>query len=81
MSGTDKAKNKIQELAGKAQEAVGKITGDKSTENEGKADQAKANLKGAGEKVKDAFKNYVPRHRGKAGDDTGSTGDGPRHGL
>ena len=41
MSGTGKAKNKIQELAGKAQEAVGKITGDKSTENKGKADQTK----------------------------------------
>ena len=76
-----KAKNKVQNLVGKAKEAVGKVTGDKSTENEGKADQAKANLKGAGEKVKDAFKNYVPRHRGNAGDGTGSTGDGPRHAL
>jgi uncharacterized protein YjbJ (UPF0337 family) len=37
-------------------EAVGKVTGDKSTENEGKGDQAKSNLKDAGEKVKDAFK-------------------------
>ena len=62
-------------------EAVGKVTGDKSAENEGKADQAKANLKDAGEKVKDAFKKYVPRHRGKTGDGTGGTGDGPRHGL
>ena len=81
MSGADKAKNKVQNLVGKAKEAVGKFTGDKSTENEGKAEQAKANLKDAGEKVKDAVKNYVPRHRGKAGDGTGSTGDGPRHGL
>lgn len=56
MSGTDKAKNKGQELGGKAKEAVGKLTGDKSTENEGKDDQTKSNLKGAGEKVKDAFK-------------------------
>lgn len=56
MSGTDKAKNKGQELGGKAKEAVGKVTGDKSTENEGKDDQTKSNLKGAGEKVKDAFK-------------------------
>ena len=36
MSGTDKAKNKGQDLGGKAKEAVGKVTGDKSTENEGK---------------------------------------------
>ena len=56
VSGADKAKNKAQDLGGKAKEAVGKVTGDKSTENEGRGDQAKANLKDAGEKVKDAFK-------------------------
>jgi len=56
VSGTDKAKNKLEELAGKVKEAVGKVTGDTSTENEGKRDQAKSNLKDAGEKVKDAFK-------------------------
>ena len=36
MSGVDKAKNKAQDLGGKAKEAVGKITGDNSTEHEGK---------------------------------------------
>ena len=57
MSGTDKAKNKAQDLGGKAKEAVGKVTSDKDTENEGKGDlQAKSNLKDAGEKVKDVFK-------------------------
>jgi uncharacterized protein YjbJ (UPF0337 family) len=56
MSDTDKAKNKIEELGGKAKEAVGKITGDESTEHEGKGDQVEANLKDAGEKIKDAFK-------------------------
>ena len=56
MSAVDKAKNKLEELGGKAKEAIGKITGDKSTENEGKGDQVKANLKDAGEKVKDAFR-------------------------
>src|SRR6476619_3414879 len=56
VSGTDKANNKIQDLGGKAKEAVGKVTGDKSTENEGKGDQAKSSLKDAGEKVKDVFK-------------------------
>jgi uncharacterized protein YjbJ (UPF0337 family) len=54
VSGTDKAKNKRQELGGKAKEAIGKVTGDKSTQNEGKRDQAKANLKDAGEKLKEA---------------------------
>ena len=56
MSGTDKAKNKIENLGGKAKEAVVKVTGDRSTENEGRADQSKSNLKDAGEKIKDAFK-------------------------
>jgi uncharacterized protein YjbJ (UPF0337 family) len=53
----DKISNKIDDLGGKAKEATGKATGDKSTENEGKVDQAKSNLKDAGEKIKDAFKN------------------------
>ncbi len=56
MSGLDKARNKLQELGGKAKESIGKITGDKSTENEGKGDQTEANLKDVGEKIKDTFK-------------------------
>lgn len=56
MSGTDKAKNKLEELGGKAKAAVGKVTNDTSTEHEGKRDQVEACLKDAGEKVKDAFK-------------------------
>jgi uncharacterized protein YjbJ (UPF0337 family) len=56
VSGADKAKNKLEELGGKVKEAVGKVTGDKSTENEGKGDQVESNLKDAGEKIKDAFK-------------------------
>ena len=56
MSGVDKAKNKLDELGGKVKEAIGKVTGDTSTENEGKGDQVESNLKDAGEKVKDAFK-------------------------
>lgn len=56
MSALDKAKNKVEDLGGNAKEAAGKATGDKETENEGKADQVKANLKDVGEKVKDVFK-------------------------
>jgi uncharacterized protein YjbJ (UPF0337 family) len=56
MSTEDKLKNKVEDLGGKAKEAVGKATGDRDTRNEGKADQAKSSLKDAGEKVKDAFK-------------------------
>jgi uncharacterized protein YjbJ (UPF0337 family) len=57
MGASDKVSNKIDDMAGKAKEGVGKATGDKDTENEGKVDQAKSSLKDAGEKVKDAFKN------------------------
>jgi uncharacterized protein YjbJ (UPF0337 family) len=57
MSGSDKVSNKVDEAGGKAKEALGKATGDRSTEAEGKRDQSKANLKDAGEKVKDAFKH------------------------
>lgn len=57
MSGLDKAKNAIDDMAGKAKEALGKATHDEDTKNEGRADQAEADLKDAGEKVKDAFKH------------------------
>ena len=51
------AKNAMQDVKGKTKQAVGKTTGDKETENEGRTDQAESDLKGAGEKVKDAFKH------------------------
>ncbi|MET9487131.1 CsbD family protein [Nocardia sp. NPDC006630] len=57
MSATDKAKNKIDDVAGQAKEKFGQATGDKETQHEGKADQIKSNLKDAGEKVKDAFRD------------------------
>ena len=57
MGAHDKVSNKIDDLAGKTKEAVGKVTGDDDTRVEGKLDQAKSSLKDAGEKVKDAFKN------------------------
>ncbi|WP_216909258.1 CsbD family protein [Nocardia noduli] len=57
MSTTDKAKNKADDIAGQAKEKLGQVTGDDEKRNEGKADQAKSNLKDAGEKVKDAFRH------------------------
>lgn len=56
MGATDKAKNKVQDVAGQAKEKVGQASGDKETENRGKGDQVKSNVKDAGEKVKDAFR-------------------------
>ena len=57
MGDADKMSNKVDELAGKAKEAVGDATDDRDLQAEGKADQSKADLKQAGEKVKDAFRS------------------------
>jgi uncharacterized protein YjbJ (UPF0337 family) len=52
----DKIENTSEKLGGKAKEAAGEATDDERLEAEGKMDQAKADLKQAGEKVKDAFR-------------------------
>ena len=57
MSGIDKAKNKAEELSGQGKEALGNATDDRDLQAEGQKDQAKGNVKQAGEKLKDAFKS------------------------
>lgn len=57
MGTEDKVNNTAQNAEGKVKEAAGKATGDDSLEAEGKGKQAGADLKQAGEKVKDAFKD------------------------
>lgn len=52
----DKAKNAAEDLAGKAKEVVGDVTGNDELKAEGKADQTKSSAKQAGENVKDVFK-------------------------
>ncbi|WP_199424167.1 CsbD family protein [Actinotalea solisilvae] len=52
----DKIENAAEGWQGKAKEAAGEATGDRDLAAEGRADQTKADLKQAGEKVKDAFK-------------------------
>lgn len=56
MAAEDKANNKIDELAGKAKETVGRATHNRDLEAKGKGEQVAADLKQAAEKVKDAFK-------------------------
>ncbi len=56
MGADDKLKNATQNLKGEFKEHVGGATGDEEMQAEGKLDQTKADLKQAGEKVKDAFK-------------------------
>jgi uncharacterized protein YjbJ (UPF0337 family) len=53
----DKIRNEAEEARGSVKEGVGKVTDNERLEAEGKAEQMKANLKQAGEKVKDAFKD------------------------
>ena len=60
VSTSDKAKNKVQETKGKAKEAAGKAVGNERLEAEGVADQTKADVKQAGEKVKDAGQSLKP---------------------
>jgi uncharacterized protein YjbJ (UPF0337 family) len=56
MSGEDKLKNTTEKVTGKIKETVGDATDDRSMEAEGKREQSAADLKNAGEKIKDAFR-------------------------
>jgi uncharacterized protein YjbJ (UPF0337 family) len=51
----DKLKNLTDKGRGKVKDVEGRATGDKSREAQGKTEQAVADFKQAGEKVKDAF--------------------------
>jgi uncharacterized protein YjbJ (UPF0337 family) len=57
MTTADKAHNSAEQAKGKAKETLGEATGNDDLRDEGKADQLKANLKQAAEKIKDAFKH------------------------
>jgi uncharacterized protein YjbJ (UPF0337 family) len=59
-STADKANNKAEEIKGKAKETTGKAVGNERLEAEGAADQTKANVKQAGQQVKDAGKSLKP---------------------
>jgi len=55
----DKLRNAADEATGHAKETVGKLTDNDRLENEGKLDQAGANLRQAGENVKDAGRDVL----------------------
>ena len=59
MSDSDKTRNKVEEIRGRAKEEVGRTTGDEELESQGKRDQAKSNAKQAGEKIKDAARDIT----------------------
>jgi uncharacterized protein YjbJ (UPF0337 family) len=60
MSLEDKARNTVDTARGKAKDAVGRATGNKDMETEGKTEQVLGHLKQAGEKVKDAVHSGLP---------------------
>jgi len=51
-----KASAKVDDWVGKAKAGLGKLTGDKGVENEGKLGQAKSGVTDAARTVKDMFK-------------------------
>lgn len=51
----DKLENMKDNVVGSAKEAVGKVTDNERLEAEGAAQDARGDVKQAGEKVKDAF--------------------------
>jgi uncharacterized protein YjbJ (UPF0337 family) len=53
----DKIRNQAEETAGSVKEGLGKASDNERLEAEGQTEQTKANLKQAGEKVKDAFRD------------------------
>ncbi|MGN6522329.1 MAG: CsbD family protein [Actinomycetes bacterium] len=57
MGAMDKMKNSAEALKGDAKTEAGKATDNRDLEAEGRTDKGKADLKQAGEKVKDAFKS------------------------
>jgi uncharacterized protein YjbJ (UPF0337 family) len=52
----NKTRNAAHKVKGQVKEAAGRVTGDRRLEAEGRSDKTRANLKQAGEKVKDAFR-------------------------
>ncbi len=55
MSATEKAKAAAKNIEGKAQEALGNLTGDVEDQAKGKAKQAEASARQTKEDVKDAM--------------------------
>jgi len=61
VAGTDKARNKTEKVKGKAKQILGRVVRDPTLQTKGIDQQRKADLKDAGEKVKDVFRPRGPR--------------------
>ncbi len=56
MTDEKKIAHKIDELAGKGKETLGRATGNPDLEAQGRNEQARSNLQQAGDKIKDALR-------------------------
>jgi uncharacterized protein YjbJ (UPF0337 family) len=65
MSADEKFENTADKLGGKAKEGLGKLTGDKEAESEGKVQQARAGLEDKVQDVKDSVKGALNGLTGK----------------
>jgi uncharacterized protein YjbJ (UPF0337 family) len=63
VSFADKFRAKAQALRGRMKRNTGEVTGDRSLQAEGRADEVMGNLKQASEKAKDAFRGRGTRRR------------------
>ena len=59
----DKLSNKARELRGRVKRNTGEVTGDRRMQAEGTTDEVVANLKQAGEKLKDAVRGSTGGRR------------------
>ncbi|MCX5064884.1 CsbD family protein [Micromonospora lupini] len=57
MSFTEKAKNKVEQMAGAAKERVGDMTDNERMRGDGASEQGDARAKQAGQNMKDAGRN------------------------
>jgi uncharacterized protein YjbJ (UPF0337 family) len=55
MSATNRVRNKLQKVGGRAKETIGRATGNRRLENRGLRDQVASDVKDVGERVKDTF--------------------------
>jgi uncharacterized protein YjbJ (UPF0337 family) len=57
MAASDKARNKVDRVRGRAKEAAGRVLRDPTLERQGRFDQRVSHLKDAVEKIKGAFRS------------------------
>ena len=63
MSATNRLRNKLQRVSGRAKESIGRVTGDRNLQSRGAADQFTADVKDIGEQAKDVIRGRRVRRR------------------